>query len=90
MDERSTDETVAKLKQMGINFVQPPDIVGVTYNWNLARHPPVWCRHCCSCLSSQSVNLIMNIITSCRLTPLQAAYFWCRLSGVAFAITYRA
>ena len=42
VDERSTDETVAKLTQMGIKFVQPPDIVGVTYNWNLARRSPAW------------------------------------------------
>ncbi len=37
MDELSTDETVPKLREMGINVIQPPDIVGVTYNWNLAR-----------------------------------------------------
>ncbi len=73
VDERSTDETVAKLTQMGINFVQPPKIVGVTYNWNLARHSPVWCRHCCKSLSSYHHIII---ITSYRLTLLQAAQFW--------------
>ena len=37
VDELSTDETVPELRRMGVNVIQPPDIVGVTYNWNLAR-----------------------------------------------------
>ena len=50
VDELSTDETVPKLREMGINVIQPPDIVGVTYNWNLAR--AVLSRACCHAIQT--------------------------------------
>lgn len=39
VDERSSDETPERLRQLGIRMLQPPERQGVTHNWNMVRWP---------------------------------------------------
>ncbi len=39
VDERSSDGTPERLRQLGIRMLQPPERQGVTHNWNMVRWP---------------------------------------------------
>lgn len=50
VDELSSDETPQRLQDYAIWHITPPERLGVTYNWNLVKHPPLRRTVPCSCV----------------------------------------
>jgi hypothetical protein len=64
VDELSSDETPQRLKTYGIWYITPPERLGVTYNWNLVKHPPLRRTAPCSCV--QCSRLLTCMKASCH------------------------
>ncbi len=59
MDELSTDGTPEYLRQLGIQTLQPPERLGVTYNWNMVMSPLLHAINCDAFVPADITNMLI-------------------------------